>query len=44
MPVLCKINELKDMNELEARVLGLLNDKDYKNFPKLYSSGVVQGK
>ena len=38
--VICKINDEQPMNELEGNVLKHLNDKGYKNFPKLLSIGV----
>ena len=32
-PVICKLNNEQDMNELEGEVLKKLNDKGYKHFP-----------
>ena len=32
-PVICKINNETEMNDLEGEILKKLNDKKYKNFP-----------
>ena len=42
--VVCKINKDKMMNELEAKVLKLLQEQNYDNFPKLRSHGVMNNK
>ena len=39
-PVICKINDVKEMNELEGSVLKLLNQKGFKNYPILLGMGV----
>ena len=37
--VICKVNEDDEMNKIEGLVLKKLNDKGYKNFPKLLAIG-----
>ena len=39
-PVICKINDDKEMNELEGDLVQKLNSKGYTNFPKLHGIGV----
>lgn len=38
-PIICKINKMSNMNELEYDILKKLNDKAYSNFPKVYGKG-----
>ena len=38
--VICKINDEKEMNEIEGNVLIKLNEKGFTNFPKLLGIGV----
>jgi hypothetical protein len=42
--IICKINDGKEMNELESIVLNKLNEKGFKNFPKLHSYGMYTNK
>ena len=39
-PVICKINNEQEMNELEGAILQKLNNKGYTNFPQLLGMGV----
>ena len=39
-PIICKINDEKEMNRMEGDILKALNKKGFKNFPQILAVGV----
>ena len=39
-PIICKINDEKEMNRMEGDILKALNKKGFNNFPQILAVGV----
>ena len=39
-PIICKINDEKEMNKMEGQILNALNKKGFLNFPQILAVGV----